>query len=144
MIVQSKAFGPVEISDKQRIIFKEGIFGFEDIHQFVLLDTDFGSPFYWLQSEEIKEIAFLIIDPKMIVSDYELDVSKEEIEEIDTDTKEDLLIFSIVTINENPEKTTVNLLGPLVINRKTRMAKQVISNNDKYTVRFPLIQKKAD
>lgn len=143
MKVKTKAFGEIEVSEKQRIIFKDGIFGFEDIHNFVLLDTEEGSPFYWLQSEEVKEIAFLIIEPKMIIPDYKLDVDKNELAQIDIKTEEDILLFSIVTIYENPQNITVNLLGPLVINKTKHVGKQIISLNDTYSVRHPLFNGKG-
>ncbi|HOV15642.1 MAG TPA: flagellar assembly protein FliW, partial [Spirochaetota bacterium] len=82
MKIKTKAFGEIEVSDKQKLYFKNGIFGFEDIQKFVLLDGGSGSPFYWLQSEEYSEIAFLIVEPKLIVSDYKLEINKDDINDL--------------------------------------------------------------
>ena len=142
MRVKTKAFGEIEVSEKQRLNFKNGIFGFEDIQNYVLLDGDAGSPFYWLQSEEVSEIAFLVIDPKMIISDYKLEIDKEDIKDLGIEKEEDVLLFTIITIYDDPEKSTANLLGPLVINRIKHIGKQVISLNDTYSVRHPLLEKK--
>lgn len=142
MKIKTKAFGEIEVSEKQRLHFKDGIFGFEDIQNFVLLDGESGSPFYWLQSEEMSEIAFLVIDPKMIVADYKLEIDKEDIRDLEIEKDEDILLFTIITIYDDPEKSTANLLGPLVINRIKHIGKQVISLNDAYSVRHPLLEKK--
>lgn len=142
MRVKSKAFGEIEVSEKQRLVFKEGVFGFEDVNNYVLLDGDTASPFYWLQSEEISEIAFLVIDPKMIIPDYKLEIDKDDIKDLGIESEEDVLLFSIITIYDDPQKSTVNLLGPLVINRVKHIGKQVISLNDTYSVRHPLLEKK--
>jgi len=144
MKIKTKAFGEVEVSEKQRISFKEGIFGFEDVHKFVLLDTEEASPFYWLQSEEIPEIAFLVVEPKMIIPDYKLDIDKKELSEIEVEKDEDILIFSIVTIYDDPQNITVNLLGPLVLNKYKHKGKQLINQNDTYSVRHPLFTGKGE
>ncbi|HBD96177.1 MAG: hypothetical protein A2015_07160 [Spirochaetes bacterium GWF1_31_7] len=142
MKIVTKAFGEIEISEKQKITVKDGLLGFEDIHDFVLLDFDEGSPFYWLQAEKIPEIAFLIVDPKLIIEDYELDVDAHDLEKLEIKNDEDMINFAIVTLNDNPAKTSVNLLGPIVINKVTHQAKQLISLSDKYSVRHPLLSQK--
>ncbi len=142
MKIVTKAFGEIEISEKQKITVKDGLLGFEDIHDFVLLDFDEGSPFYWLQAEKIPEIAFLIVDPKLIIEDYKLDVDAHDLDKLEVKNDEDMINFAIVTLNDNPAKTSVNLLGPIVINKVTHQAKQLISLSDKYSVRHPLLSQK--
>ena len=142
MKIVTKAFGEIEISEKQKITVKDGLLGFEDIHDFVLLDFDEGSPFYWLQAEKIPEIAFLIVDPKLIIEDYKLDVDAHDLEKLEVKNDEDMINFAIVTLNDNAAKTSINLLGPIVINKVTHQAKQLISLSDKYSVRHPLLSQK--
>ncbi|OHD17863.1 MAG: hypothetical protein A2Y34_15300 [Spirochaetes bacterium GWC1_27_15] len=144
MRIKTKAFGEIEVSEKQRLFFKNGIFGFEDMHNFVLLDTEAGGPFYWLQSEKVAEIAFLIVDPRLVISSYKLQTSKDDLGDLEVEKEEDILVFSIVTIYDNPQNTTINLLGPIVINRMKHIGKQVISLNDSYSVRHPLVAGKGD
>ncbi len=138
MKISTKIFGEIEISEKQRIAVKEGLFGFEDVEDYVILDYEEGSPFYWLQAEHIPEIAFLLIDPNVIIEDYDLAVDKNDLKSLEIEDGDDVLVFTIVTLNDDPSKTTVNLLGPIVINKKTHIAKQLISTNESYSVRQPL------
>ncbi len=142
MKINTKAFGEIEISEKQKITFKTGLYGFEDILEFAMLDTEQGSPFFWLQSLEYKEIAFIIIDPLMVDQEYVLDVNPEDIKELEVKNDGDTLVFVIVTVFDKPEDITVNLLGPLLINKNTHIAKQVINQKD-YSVKHPLITKKG-
>lgn len=144
MKIDTKAFGKIEVSEKQRIKVSDGLLGFEDIHDFVLLDFDEGSAFYWLQAEHIAQIAFLIVDPKLVLPEYELEIDDSDLVSIGIEDRDDILLFSIVTLNDTPSKTTVNLLGPIVINKKTHYAKQVISLNDKYSVRHPLVTERGE
>jgi flagellar assembly factor FliW len=143
MKVKSKAFGEIEISEKQKIYFKNGLLGFEDMHEFVLLDTEEGSPFYWLQSEKMTEVAFVLINPNVVIPDYELKYSKEDLTDLGTENETELLRFSIVTIYEKAQDITVNLLGPIVINKTTKIAKQIINQNDQYSVKHPLLQERG-
>ncbi len=142
MKLLTKAFGEIDISEKQRLVFKNGILGFEDITNFVLLDSADNSPFYWLQSEKFKNIAFLIIDPKLVYPDYKLEVDPADLEDLEIEDEEDIIVLNIVTLHETPIKSTINLLGPIVLNKKKHIGKQIVSTNDSYTVRHPLIRDK--
>lgn len=141
MFVNTKAFGRLEVSEKQKLTFDDGILGFNDLHSFFLIDyPDPNTPFYLLQSEEHTEIAFVLVDPTLIMSNYQLSVSDKDLKLIGVDNITEVLYFSIVTIYENPEDSTVNLLGPIVINKKNHKAKQMISLNDDYSVRYPIVR----
>jgi flagellar assembly factor FliW len=144
MKIKTKPFGEIEISEKQKISFKNGILGFEDIKNFFLLDGENDSPFYWLQALEMPEIAFVIIDPAYIVENYKLDIDQKDLDELSIKNQEDMLIFSIVTIYEKPEDITVNLLGPIIINKTKKLGKQIINQNDDYQIKHPLLSKKED
>jgi flagellar assembly factor FliW len=144
MKIKTKPFGEIEVSEKQQIDFKNGILGFEDIKTFFLLDAEKDSPFYWLQAKEIPEIAFVIIDPAYVVENYKLDIAKKDLDDLDIKDQSDMLILSIVTIYEKPEDITVNLLGPIIINKNLRRGKQVINQNDEYEIKHPLLSKKGD
>jgi flagellar assembly factor FliW len=51
---------------------------------------------------------------------------------------DDALLLSVVTIHDD-QRATVNLKGPIVINRHTHIAKQVIiANAAMYSVAHPL------
>jgi flagellar assembly factor FliW len=141
MLLKTKAFGEIEVSELQRITFEKGLFGFEDINTYFLLDSEKDSPFFWLQAENVPEIAFVLIDPLFAKNDYVLDVDPKDVEELGINDDKDTLVFSIVTIYDKPEDITVNLLGPILINKKTRKALQIINQRD-YSVKHPLFEKK--
>ena len=149
MKINTKPYGEVEVSEKQKLHFPEGIIGFEDVKYYYLLDSKEG-PFYWLQAEENAGLAFLVVDPRIFKSDYKLTVRMEDLKAIglesnssgsaDAKTDVNLLDFAIVTVPEDHSKISVNLMGPVVINRKTRTAKQMISENDQYDVKHYILE----
>ena len=139
MRVVTKPYGPVDVDERQKIYFPCGLFGFEKFKHYVLLDAK-QQPFYWLQSTEVAEIAFVLISPWSFRPDYELDVDEEEIAELGIGSPEDMLVFSIVTIPENPSKMTANLQGPVIINKKNREARQAISKSQKWKIRHSIVE----
>ena len=49
MQVKTKAYGVVELDERHVIHFPTGMFGFETLHEYILMDAR-QQPFYWLQS----------------------------------------------------------------------------------------------
>ena len=144
MKILTRIFGEIEISENQKIFIEEGLFGLEDVQEYVLLNSSENSPFYWLQALDIPDIAFLLVDPTLVVKDYKLSVVEGDLDSINLKDNDDYLLFSIVNLNNDPAKTTANLLGPLVINKENHKAKQVISTNEKYSVRQLLHSEKEE
>ncbi len=142
MKVRTRPYGEIEIEDRQRISFPNGILGFEELREFILLDAT-TQPFYWLQSAERVEVAFVLIDPKFFCPDYTPDVDPSELEEIGITDPDDMLVFSIVTIPQSARKMTANLQGPLVINRGTHVGRQSISTNPRWGVRHTIVDELA-
>ncbi len=142
MKVYTKAYGEIEIEEKQRISFPRGLFGFESLRDFVLMDAT-QQPFYWLQSIEQPDVAFVLIDPRFFRPDYTPDVDTGELEEIGVEGPDDMLVFAIVTIPQSAQRMTANLQGPLILNRRTRMARQFISTNPRWNVRHVILDELA-
>ncbi len=131
MKVQTKPYGLIEVDERQMIHFPTGILGFETLSHYVLLDA-IQQPFFWLQSIDMAEIAFVMISPYIFRPDYDPSLPDEEYREIGLEGKDDenLLLFSIVTIPPNNHQgMTANLQGPVIINRQSRIARQSISGN---------------
>lgn len=142
MRVATKAYGAIDVDERQKILFPYGILGFEKLRDFVLLDAA-QAPFYWLQSLEVVEIAFVLISPRVFHAGYRLEVPREEIEEIGIDSPDKALDFAIVTVPDDPKQMSANLQGPIIINRDTRVGRQCISQNPDYGVRHPILEELA-
>lgn len=138
MRINTKPYGQIDVHEKQKIFFPYGILGFEHLKYYVLFDAR-QHPFYWLQSLDVVEVAFVLINPRLFRPDYTLEVDKKDLKEIGLESLEDILDFAIVTIPENTSKMTANLQGPIIINRKTRIGRQSISLNLKWKVRHMIM-----
>lgn len=134
-------FGIVEIDEEKIIKFVDDIPGFSETKQFILVPHAENSPFSWLQSLELPEVAFAVTNPWLFFEDYkpvicEFDLDKLEIESA---TEEDIVVLSILTIPSDPYKISANLQAPVIINAKNNTAKQVILLNDNYTTKHLLL-----
>jgi len=137
MKVDTKAFGLIDVDERQKIKIPEGLYGFEDNVEYVLIDAE-QQPFYWLQSVNDKDIAFVLINPFLFRPDYELNIPNEDLDDIGLKTPEKALIFSIVTIPPDGSAMTANLQGPLVINRDNMTGKQWILSDVRWKTRHDI------
>jgi flagellar assembly factor FliW len=128
-------------SKEDIITFPSGIPGFENNKSFVLVSIPDYAPFEWLVCIDGSPLRFAIINPLLFKPDYAPKIQKEQLEEMGIAKPEDVLLFVIVTINENPLASTANLVGPIIINKTKRLGKQIIIEDDQYTTQEPLLRK---
>ena len=142
MNVATKAFGHIEVDDTQRITFPHGLFGFESLKEYVLLEAE-QEPFYWLQSLDVEQVAFVLINPFLFRPDYEMSIDNEELLPIGITDPGKAVIFSIVTIPpDNP--MTANLQGPLVINRESRLGIQAVLTDSRWKTKHDILAELHD
>ncbi len=114
-----------------------GLLGFEKVKQYTLLADPKEAPFLWLQMLEEPNVSFLVIDPFLLFPDYQPDLTDEDAEFLGLENADDAAVFNIVTLRQDG-KANINLKGPIVINRQTLQAKQVIPvNASSYQVQHP-------
>lgn len=138
MKVATKAYGLIEVNEQQRIKFPNGLFGFESFKDFVLLDAE-RQPFYWLQSLDVEQVAFVLINPFLFRPDYEMNIDNEELLPVGISDPGKALIFSIITIPGDGSPMTANLQGPLVINRDNRMGVQAVLTDSRWNTKHDIV-----
>lgn len=137
-IVETMVMGTVEYEDKDIIHFRNGIPGFEEVHQYLLLMPDPKLPFSFLQALEPAELHFLLADPFHFFPEYTVDISDQVQKELGLETEADVALYCVVTASGEIEKATANLLAPIVMNRRTLDGKQLVLQNTGYTTRHSL------
>ena len=134
--IETKPFGKMVIDERQILDFPDGILGFENYTQFALIEENQESSFKWLQSLTELDLAFIVIQPDLFAPDYKPVLGQEDLDGIGLVSLDEAVVMTIVTIpNDNPQKMTANLQGPVVINPKNGKAKQFISKNENHPVR---------
>ena len=123
------------------VSFPAGIPGFETSKQFVLVSIPEYVPFEWLVSVDGTRLRFAVINPMLFLPGYAPAIRKEQIFDLAVEKPEDVLLYAIVTIHENPLESTANLIGPIIINSQKRIGKQVIVDDDRYTTQELILRK---
>lgn len=138
MELQGTRFGTLEFAEGEIIRLNEGLLGFPLSKQFLLFPYGEDSSFFWLQSVDEPEIAFIVINPFDFFSDLEFAIQDADSEAIGLTKGEDVEIFTLVTIPEGrPEEMRTNLAGPVVVNVLNRQGRQILLKE--YSPRQPLI-----
>ena len=138
LLIDTSRFGQLEVNRDRLIVFEEGILGFPSQHEYALIQTGEGSGFYWLQSVDARELAFVVCDPRLFVTDYQVSLKVEDLERIGINDPQEGQVFVIV--NKVGDLLTGNLQGPLVVNVASRKARQLVLSDKRYATRQPLMR----
>ncbi len=126
------------VTRRDAVRMPTGLLGFEEIKDYVLTTNPEEQPFAWLQVQDNSSLAFVVMDPFVALAEYQPDIPQTDVDFLKLKEPDDALLLCIVTIH-NHQRATVNLKGPIVINRHTHIAKQVIIvNASAYSVTHPL------
>jgi flagellar assembly factor FliW len=142
--VKTTRFGEIELIQEDLITFVEGIPGFPDEHEFVILPYSDDSPFLYLQSAAQDYLAFLMVNPFLFFTDYEFELDEMQLEELAIRTMEEVASYVMITVPPRDVKTmTANLVAPVVINIHTHQGKQIVLEKSKYQTKHLLFSETA-
>lgn len=143
MTIKTRDFGEQSITEDKIIHFPDGLFAFEEEHQFVMF-SPLGDDVYpaWLQSVTNENLCFIVFDPKQIVTDYSVTVDSENISAIELETGAEPRYLVLAVVPEEYRNTTVNLKSPVIINADKMLAVQAIAAEG-YPIKFPIFKKEG-
>lgn len=137
-VIETTRFGPVEVDPTRLLLFTDGLVGFPSHKRFALISVGPQSSFYWLQSADDPNLAFVVTDPRLFVPDYTVALRDEDGQRVGAATTDLLQLFVIV--NKVDGVLTGNLQGPLVVNPANLYGTQLVMSDRRYSTRHPLIQ----
>jgi len=132
MKLYSRHFGELVVPPEKVIRFERGIVGFPEYKRFFLVDAEETSPFLWLVSLDEPEFGLPLL-PGALIEGYVEDL-RPHLKEKDGDW----VIYVVVTLGDRPERATVNLKGPILIDARRRVGKQVVVDCENFRVAHPL------
>ncbi len=145
--IETNRFGRLRYEDDQGIEFPNGLPGFESEREFVLVERLESRPFLFLQSARRPALCFVTVPVPLLAPGYELDLSNEDCATLNFDQSDgeaaDLDVLAIVCAMED-RPATVNLLGPVVICRRSRRGVQTIRDDNRYSARHRVFQTEPD
>lgn len=144
MKIQTKYHGEAEIDGKDIWQFEKGIPGFPDEKEFVILALPENNVYGILQSVKTASLGFVIINPFHFFPHYSFDLDETSMEQLQLENAEDIIVYTILTIGDPFEETTANLQGPIIMNDKNHLAKQVILTDSPYKTKHLLLPQKVE
>lgn len=136
MKFKTSRFGELEVSDGEKISFPEGILGFSKFQNYCLVDPADDTLILWLQSLEDDNIAFPVLEPRIFKSNYIVKLSAQELKSLQLDNINQSIVFTILTIPRDVPQMTANLKAPIVINLRQQLGKQVVLQENEYTLKY--------
>ncbi len=139
MSIHTSRFGTIGVEDSRVIHMPGGMLGFSGDKRYVIVRHNEKSVFFWLQSLDDPTLAFVIVNPLLFVPDYRIDLQAVN-SEMAWDEAGTPSVYAVVNIpREAPEKMTMNLAGPIIVNHENREAVQRVFPDAGYSHRHPVL-----
>lgn len=116
------------------ILIAGGMIGFPGLNRYRLIEREEENPFRLLQSEEMNQIRFSLIDPLMLRPDYQVSLIPEQLEELQIENRGDADVYVVVSVPADPRKITVNLRAPFVVNEEIGVGMQIVLQDESLPV----------
>ena len=142
MKANTRIFGEIDIDESKIITFVNGMVGFPDMKKFTLIydeEKKNKGGIMWVQSLDEPEFAMPVMEPTVILPEYNPTVNNELLSPLGELTSDNLYVLVTVTVPSDINKMTANMKGPIIINTDTLLASQIVVEND-MQVRFPIYE----
>ncbi|MBO4414731.1 MAG: flagellar assembly protein FliW [Lachnospiraceae bacterium] len=141
MLVKTRYFGEIELSDDKIITFDYGLFGFEEFTRFALLynsETEERPSISWLQSVEEQSLALPVMIPTLVMPDYNPIVEDGVLESLGDWNENNISVLVTVTVPKDISLMTTNMKAPIIINTDNMKGCQVVVENPDYEIRYKI------
>lgn len=88
---------------------REGMLGFAQFKRYILVENEEILPFKWLQSVEDQYVSFPVIDPHVVVRDYQFAITLEDLRNLEIEEPAEVVTLVVAVIPPDPIRATVNL-----------------------------------
>lgn len=139
MEIHHRHHGNIAFSEDDVITFPLGLLGFLKFKRYLLLQKEAAAPFVWMVSVENPDLSFPLLDPKRFCADYNPNITRRDLSEISAENPQSLLMYSIVTVQQDAHSATANLSGPILINKEQRIGKQLVLLDDRYSTKHRIL-----
>lgn len=143
MKLKTEIFGEVEIDEKKKLHFEQGLIGLPDLKNFFLLydlEKEESERITWLQSVEDSHFSLPLINPMIADPSYNPNVEDELLTPLGEIGPEGVMIFITLRVPADITQMTVNMKAPIIINVETQKGCQVMVEGEQYKVRQPIYE----
>ena len=117
--------------------FFDGLVGCPSWRRFRIDPAPGDLPVFVLESLDEEGLQFLAIDPSTLIADYAAAIPADDLSVLGLADIREAQLLVLLTLQQ-AQHITANLLGPLVIDRASGAARQVVLVDSGYTTRHAL------
>jgi flagellar assembly factor FliW len=136
--LETRRFGPLEVWPDKVIMLRDGLIGFEELHEYILVQPDGLEPLSFLVACENPDVAFPVLPGAMCLAGYAPPIPADAMTAVGGGAREQLELLAICTTAPDTGTLHANLRGPVVLNPRTRLACQVVLHDSPYSLRHLL------
>lgn len=138
MNINTANFGQVSYSPKDIIHIPDGLFGFEDMTEYLLIHIHpEESTFLCLQSLQDENLSFILANPTILYPDYAPVLKPEDQKRLGLKEDTPVIFYSICVLKKPLKDSSCNLKAPILIKTDSREGAQVILENREYDFHQP-------
>lgn len=142
--LQSPRFGECTYTESDVFELPWGLPGFPNLRRWLALSIAEQPNFVWLQSLDDVAVALPTADPYLIFDEYDPKLPAYATAALSIESAADFTLLCVIVVTENAEEMTMNLMAPIIVNLRTRRARQVMLENSGYSVRARIPRKAAE
>ena len=135
--VQTQIAGPREVEASSILRFVTPLLGFDHLERFITFKTQEG-PLHWLQSVEDPQVAFCLLEPFAAGMDVDMEINAADAVDIGSVNEAEIEVYTVLVLEKDPAKIRTNLRAPILVCRRTGLAKQLVLSNAKLPIQFHL------
>ncbi len=125
----TKQFGELEFDESIVYHFPNGIPGFEELHNFIIIDDKDTEPLRWLLSTDDPNVGLALLEASLVAPEIYRELSAED---------GSSTAFAVVVLRRDPEPITANLKAPIVLNHASKSGRQIVLNSDRYSTEYKI------
>jgi flagellar assembly factor FliW len=139
MIINTLQFGELHVEGTEVFTFTQGIPGFEEYRHYFFIQSEPDSPFIIMQCMDNGDVSLIITNPFVYYPNYDFEIPDSVVSELDIQSVQDVAVWAVVAVRDQPSDATLNLLAPIIVNVVNRRAKQIIVHNSNYQTKHKLV-----
>ena len=139
MVINTKYFGEMNLTEDEKIHFPEPLLGFEETLDYIIIQFyEDSDSLLCLQSADDPDLAFVLVNPLYAVEKYSPALSDEDLTALNADKDTPLAYYAVAVIHDDWKDSTINLKCPVVVNPEKMLGKQIIMEETSYSMRHPI------
>jgi len=137
LTIELPRFGTISYREDDLIVFPWGLPGFDHLKSFLILSVPAQDHLVWIQSVEDLNVALPAADPWLYFPSYDPALPAFAKISLDLAQPEDFTFLGIV-VAPGDGSMFMNLMAPVIVNLKSRVARQVALETGGYSVATPI------